>query len=71
MPIELIILIAAIIVAWLVFTWLLKVIKASINTAFAIAIIVLILQLVFGIGFQELWQQIVNLPQTIWQLFTD
>ena len=71
MPLELIILIAAILVSWLVFTWLVKVLKASIGAAFSIAVVVLILQLVFGIGPQELWQQIINLPQTIWQIFAN
>ncbi len=65
MSVDLIILIAAIFVAWLVFTWLVKVVKASISTAITIAVIVLILQLVFGIGPQELWQQILDLPQML------
>ena len=71
MSVEIVILIAAMLISWLVFTWLIKVLKASISTAFAIAIIVLILQLVFGIGFQEVWQQIVQLPDTLWRLFAD
>ncbi len=64
MSVEIIILIAVMLISWLVFTWLIKVLKASISTALAIAIIVLILQLVFGIGFQEVWQQIIQLPDT-------
>ena len=71
MSVEIIILIAVMLISWLVFTWLIKVLKASISTALAIAIIVLILQLVFGIGFQEVWQQIVQLPDTLWRLFAD
>ena len=71
MSVEIIILIGVMLISWLVFTWLIKVLKASISTALAIAIIVLILQLVFGIGFQEVWQQIVLLPDTLWQLFAD
>lgn len=67
---QLIILIAALIVSWLIFTWLVKVLKASIGTAFSIAIIVLILQLAFGIAPQELWQQIIDLPQAIQQVFS-
>ena len=54
MPLELIIFLAALVVAWLIFTWLLKVALASISTALAIAVIVLMLQLIFGIGPQEL-----------------
>lgn len=68
MPIELIILIAAIIVAWLVFTGLIKIVKVSLKTALAIAAIVLILQIVFGIGPRDLWEQILQLPETVWDM---
>ena len=71
MPLELIIFLAALVVAWLIFTWLLKVAKASISTALAIAVIVLMLQLVFGIGPQELLQQVRQLPQVLWQLVSE
>lgn len=67
MPAELIILIAALIVTFLVFIWLIKVAKATIQTALTIAIIILILQLVFGIGPSQLWQKITEIPQLIWQ----
>lgn len=62
---NIILFLAALLVAWLVFTWLVKVVKASVQTAVSVAIIVLILQLVFGIGPEQLWEQIVNLPQVI------
>jgi predicted PurR-regulated permease PerM len=65
---DLIILIAALIVAWLIFTWLVKVLKASIGTALAIAAVILILQIAFGVNPQQLWQQVNNLPQTLQQL---
>lgn len=68
MPIELIILIAALIVSWLVFTALVKVVKTTVSTAITIAAIVLVLQLVFGVAPQELWQQITQLPQILWNL---
>lgn len=70
MPIELIILIAALIVSWLVFTALVKVVKTTVSTAITIAAIVLILQLVFGVAPQELWQQITQLPQILWNIVT-
>ncbi len=69
MPIELIILLASILITWLVFTWLIKVLKASIGTAIAVAVVILVLQIVFGINNQEIWQQILNLPQTLLDLF--
>ena len=65
-----ILLVAALIVTFLVFTWLIKVVKATIQTALTIAIIVLILQLIFGIGPSQLWQKIIELPQLIWQQTT-
>jgi uncharacterized membrane protein (UPF0182 family) len=70
MPVELIILIAALIVSWLVFTALIKLVKTTVSTAIAIAAIVLVLQLVFGINPQDLWQQITQLPQIVWHLVT-
>jgi Flp pilus assembly protein TadB len=65
---DLIILIAALIVAWLIFTWLVKVLKASIGTALAIAAVILVLQIAFGVDPQQLWQQVNDLPQTLQQL---
>lgn len=65
MPIELITLIAALIVSWLVFTTLIKVVKTTVKTAITIAAIVLILQLAFGIAPQQLWQQITQLPEIL------
>lgn len=71
MPLELVIVLAALAVSWLVFTWAIKVLKASIGTAVAIAVIILVLQLVFGIGPNQLLQHIINLPQTLWHLVTE
>lgn len=70
MPIELIILIAALIVSWLAFTALIKIVKTTVTTALAIAGIILTLQLVFGIGYQDLWHQISQLLQLLWNLVT-
>jgi type IV secretory pathway TrbL component len=55
---ELAIVIGAILVSFLVFTWLLKIVRATLKTAISVAVILLILQLVFGIGPQTLWEQI-------------
>ncbi len=62
---NLIILVAAIVVSILVFTALIRLVKTTFTTALAIAAIVLILQLGFGIGPTQLWQQIIHLPQTL------
>lgn len=58
-----ILLIAALIVSWLIFTWLINVIKTTAATALTIALIALALQLTVGIGPQELWEQVKLIPQ--------
>ena len=65
-----ILLIAALFIAFLIFTWLLKVVKATISTALAVAFIVLLVQLLFGIGPVELWNQITTLWQSATQMLT-
>lgn len=67
---NLILVIAAIVISVLVFTWLIKIVKATIGTAILLAAIVLVLQLVFGIGPSQLWEQISQIPQTVWNLVT-
>jgi ABC-type multidrug transport system permease subunit len=69
MSTTLILLIAASILSWLVFTWLLKIVKTTLSTAITAAAIVLILQLFFGIGPEKVLQTILNLPQSIQGLF--
>jgi hypothetical protein len=68
MPLELIILLASLLVSWLVFNWAVKVLKASISTAIALAVIVLSMQLMFGIGPSQLLQYIISLPETLWKI---
>lgn len=67
---NLILVIAAIAISILVFTWLIKMVKATIGTAILIAAIVLVLQLAFGIGPSQLWEQISQIPQSFWNLVT-
>ena len=69
MPVNLIVIIAAIVVAWLIFTWLIKILKASITTALTIAVIALTLQIFLGIGFEEVWQELIQFSKTVWQFF--
>ena len=57
---EIVILVGALLVSFLVFTWLLKVVRATFKTAILVAVILLVLQLVFGIGPEALWEQIKN-----------
>lgn len=55
---EIILLLAALVITWLIFTWLVKVVKASVTTALTVAAIVLALQIGLGIGPGQLWQQL-------------
>lgn len=67
MPVNLILVLAALLVSWLGLNWLVKVVPTTVSTAVAIVGIVLLLQLVLGIGPQQLWEQIVQLPQILWE----
>jgi hypothetical protein len=62
------IMLIALIVAWLIFTILVKVVKTTVKTAFLIAAIIVLLQVGYGIGPQEMWNYIVQLPQKLPQL---
>jgi hypothetical protein len=55
---ELILLLAAIAITLAIVTWLVKVVKATLSTAIAIAIIVFTIQIIWGIGPGELWESI-------------
>ena len=67
MSADLIVLIAALVVSFLVFTWLLKIVKTAFSTAVAIAILLLLVQIFLGIGPVDLWQQGTALLQTLWE----
>ncbi|ASC71317.1 hypothetical protein XM38_022690 [Halomicronema hongdechloris C2206] len=55
---EIVVVIGSIILSFLVFTWLLKVVKATLKTAVMVALILLALQLFFGIGPEVIMEQI-------------
>lgn len=61
------VIIVALIISWLVFTALLKIVKTTLTTAITIALLVLALQLLFGITPQTVWQQV----QQLWQAIAD
>ncbi len=70
MPTNLLVLIAALIVAFLVFKALLNVAKTAISTAISIFLIVVILSVV-GVTPQDLMQEIMNLPEIIERSITE
>lgn len=65
MSIDVIIAIAAILISIAVFLWLINVIKATVKTALTVAIVLLAVQLLFGVGPQDLWQYSVEWLRTI------
>jgi len=69
LPTNLIILIAALIVAWVVFGALVNLLKTFISTAIAIVIIIVILRF-FGFSSQDLMQELTHLAQTLRQFIT-
>ncbi|MEB3214869.1 MAG: hypothetical protein VKN72_01225 [Nostocales cyanobacterium 94392] len=69
MPLELIVLIAALVVAFIVFRALLNVVKTTFSTVIALVVIVVILSM-FGITPEDLIREVTNLPQTLMRLFT-
>ena len=69
MPINLILLIAALLVSLLLFRWLLTIIKSTVINLAIIALIIVLLQSAFGNSPQELWNEIINLPQTFQDVF--
>ena len=65
---EIAILIGALVISVLVFIWLVNVVKATLKTALLVAVILLVLQLAFGIGPTTLWDQGL---EKAWQVIQD
>ncbi len=57
--------IITLILAWIVFVILFKVVKMTMKTALIIAGILVLLHLAFGITAQDIWNQIIQLPKTL------
>ena len=65
MSVEIIVPIAAVVVLLLLFAWLLKVFQSSIKTLLAIAAILIVLQVGFGISSTQIIQEIVQIIEQI------
>ena len=65
---EIIIPIAAVLILWLLLTWSIKVFKASITTFLAIAAIVFLLQIVFNISSEQIFQELISLVERLKKL---
>ncbi|NEP15759.1 MAG: hypothetical protein F6J97_02525 [Leptolyngbya sp. SIO4C1] len=55
---ELVVIVGSIVVSILVFMWLIRVVRATLKTAFLVALILLGLQIFFGIGPGTIWDAI-------------
>jgi hypothetical protein len=60
--------IVTLIVAWIVFTILWKVLKTTISNALMVAAILVLLNVGFGITPQDIWHQITKFVQTVSQI---
>lgn len=67
---NLVLIVAALIIVFLVFTWLLKVVKATVATAIAIGLLILAVYVLFGIGPVQVWQPILESVQSVWRTIT-
>lgn len=61
----------ALFVTCLVFSWIFRLLKATIRIGIYVVAIALILQLFFGIGPNEVLQQISQIPQELGQIISD
>jgi hypothetical protein len=60
-------LIGSLIVAALLFLALINIIKTAIKTAFFIAVVVFVLQILTGIGPEKVWEQVAKIIGAGWQ----
>lgn len=68
MSVEIIIPIIAVIILWLLFTWSIKIFKASIKTLLIIVAIFLLMQIAFGISSEQIIQEVISIFNNIKQL---
>ncbi|MBW4556577.1 MAG: hypothetical protein KME59_11655 [Trichormus sp. ATA11-4-KO1] len=60
--------IPTLIIAWIIFVVLWKILKTTVSNALTIAAILILLNIGFGITPQDIWHQIMQLAQTVSQI---
>ncbi|NJN60438.1 MAG: hypothetical protein HC795_01870 [Coleofasciculaceae cyanobacterium RL_1_1] len=60
----------ALIVSWLIFAWLMNVVKTTLSTALMLAALIMLLQVGFGIDIPMLLKAIFALPQILLDLLS-
>lgn len=68
MPLEVIIPIAAAIILLLLLTWIVKVFKITIKTGVIVVLILILLQIIFGVNSQDIIQEMLSIIERIHQL---
>jgi predicted PurR-regulated permease PerM len=68
MSLEIIIPIAAAIILYLLFTWLLTVLKSTIKTVLVIVAILILLQVTFGVNSEQIIQGIMQIVERVQKL---
>jgi type IV secretory pathway TrbL component len=58
--VELLIALAVILILFVIFSWVLRLVKTTIKTVLLVVFVVLALYFVFGIGPETLWEQLQN-----------
>ncbi|MEM9510329.1 MAG: hypothetical protein AAGA16_22040 [Cyanobacteria bacterium P01_E01_bin.35] len=71
MPLEVIIPIAAAIILLLLLIWIIKVFKITIKTGVIVVLILILLQIIFGVNSQDIIQEILGIIERIRQLILD
>ena len=71
MSLEIIISIAAAIILLMLFSWSIKIFKITLQALLPIVAILLLLQIGFGVSFQEIIQESVRIVKEIQQLILD
>ncbi|MEM7727611.1 MAG: hypothetical protein AAF208_14790 [Cyanobacteria bacterium P01_A01_bin.45] len=63
--------ILTLIVAWLIFTFLVKVVRTTVSTAFVVAAIIVLLKVGFDISPFDIWNKILEFTQLAFQYIND
>jgi len=65
-----ILLIGALLISFLVFTFLVKVLRAAVSTAIALALGVLVLQILLGMNLGQVWQSVTGLWENLQRIIS-
>ncbi|QYO63501.1 hypothetical protein [Leptolyngbya sp. 7M] len=64
---DLVLIVATVIVAGLIFSLLVRVVRAALGTLITLGLVLLVLQFLFGISFNDIWQEMAQLWRNLEQ----